>query len=808
MTIRLPPDQDITFPLVRILVMAQGLWTAQAWEVLPIPPRLTRAGSRYYGRRHGYELDSVENAALPEVGAAVFHFDYGSINGVEYDIDDDDSLTTARDLLGYDIRIQLAPAPASLTATAASAFSPAWKTVFLGTVIAQDDAPWTADQISQTLVGGGRRTYRCADLMWRTQRWPMNRHHAVIQEANTAASSANPRGFVHAYGHPGYNYAIQGYYRRLFGNRWAGAWPLSNGMSGSTMPDPFGDTPTNLENYVPHTWAGAGSTYATVWTDLQAVNHALASSRAYGEPCLSVKAGDNGGNATAVLTASRRAWEVNEGESCWDFINRILARQRARGLAKLWWSSHSDGSSLGTETDPSGPIYPFIVIYPQFYDDITFTPPGGTLQTFYGANPSSCNTSVAVDLIGDHRVPDKGIEYTGIETVAVDYLESFGEQIEILVTLSPGDRGTTEIGTLSKRWALADETTFRDIEDGKWWARALDRWKNVWQRWSIPPNWNYYVGNGNNETIHNINWYCSDSGVLTLYDLGRTTWTYDPTLRGVPSPLTSRILSDLPIYEGYNYATNATTRYDEAVDSISPPRLPPLIMVNYSDVYADACATLGAGMQNDDFGVFVTTANDLTDGTRTFGPTATSSVGYLNLVITVGLQLSHRVRFATASSSYIGPADSPRRKTLYFPGIHLWIADYLAIWSINYLTATNPNNVPPLRGCAGATAEAPGVIRDDRAALMSMHNLAWSWYSVSHRTARWEMRDCGLLPSFTNNDSAGVAGTVSYPTVGQFVTTVTAAVFFHSNTPITRIVYDATRGITTWFTDWCDLDQS
>lgn len=766
-TVTLPIAADLLYPLVRVLVMPQGNWTAatQPWEVLPSPKRISGTGAVYFGVAHGYELDSVEHAALPEVGAAVFHFDFGEINAVDYDnTEDSTGDTTARNLTGYDVRIEMAPADD----TAGEGFSPVWKTVFLGTVVSQEDDPFAGKPVASGKMGG-RRTYRCADLIWRTNRWQMNR----------SATYVNGKEYRHAYGHPGYNYTLNGYYRRVIGNKDSTNAPAT---------DPYGDLDTFNANYICHTWTGSGS--ATTWNDLQVVNHALVSSRAKGEPLLAVT------GATDLLSNGIFVWSVNESESCFDFISRVLKRQRGRGLARLEW----------TEASATGKVTPTIKAYAQTEANITYTKPvSGTTGTFNGATANS--STIAIDLTGDHRVPDGGISISQNETAKIEYLESFGEQIEILVTLSPGD------DTLAKRWGASEETAFEAIAPDKLWQRSFDRWRPVWQRYGLKPDWDFRVKDGNGGTAHTINWYCNDAGAITSTDL--VSGGADTTYRGNPQPLTCRILSDLPIYEGYDYTTSSSTRYDGATDLLCPPRMPPLILANWgTDVYDDV-TTSGVGIANDDFGVLVMCGRDQAGsdaGARFFGDTTKDSLksvyDYTRMVLSVGLQLSHRVRVATGAAKptgggNYGPTDTPRRKSLYFQGIHLWLADYKAIWSFNYLTAVTYHRLPAFRAAAGGTSDTPGITRDDRDALAAMHALAWNWYSISHRTAQWELRDCGLLPSWTDS----VAGSVNFPTVGKLVTSIICAGNTYGiNSPITRCVYNAKRGTTTWFTDWADLD--
>jgi len=225
----------LLYPLVRIQVMDPGHWTdgSQPWQTLPASRRLDKYGVAYYGDENGFDLDLVERACLPDVGAAVFHIDYGTINNQDYDTDGagpPGSIYSADNYAGSDVRIQMAFPCTGVS----SGFTPSWKTVFLGTVIAVEDQPFAG-----TDAYGGRRTYRCADLLWRTQRWVMNRHSVYV----------NSNQITHARGHPGYNWAVQGYYRRVLGNMEPTDVTL----------DPFGDLGALTANYRCFTWVDGGT---------------------------------------------------------------------------------------------------------------------------------------------------------------------------------------------------------------------------------------------------------------------------------------------------------------------------------------------------------------------------------------------------------------------------------------------------------------------------------------------------------------------------------------------------------------------
>lgn len=746
MTVANPVD-PYAYPLVRIMVMPQGKWTSggQPWQALPATPRQDYNGRVYYGNPdspNGFDLEMVERACLPDAGAAVFHFDYGTINGKLYDTDSSDpsAIYSAQNYAGYDVRIQMAEPPIGSSIN----FTPAWSTVFLGTIVAVEDTPFSGSD-----AYGGRRTYRCADLLSRAQRWPMDRH----------TTYRNGSFCVHARGNPGYNWAIQGYFRRVLGNK------EPTGVNN----DPYGDLGALAINYKCHTWSGTGE--AATWNDLEVVNHALVSSRSAGEPVFYMS------GSTSLLSFGQFAWPVSPGSDCFSFINRILDRKRARGVAYLDWS----------EASPDGPITPFITITPQTGGDVVVSnPSGGSPVTFPGA--TTAGTTVAVDLNGDARLVPGSLSLVYNDTGVIDYLESQGEPIEILVTLSPGD------GTLDKRWNISDEALYEAIDPSSVpWQRLTNRWRPLWQRWGLNPDFLWYAKDGNGGTSQYINFYCDDSGAIKVG--GSSGQAYETKS---DSALVARVLSDIPIYEGYNYSSYPPVRFDGTVDTFSPPRLPPLVLLNSgSGEYLDAALALGASVSNDDWGIFLTCSNDAATGNRSFSDTTKPVYGAIadasQLVVSLGLQLGVPVRMASSNggATYL---TSCRRKIIKYEGLSLWLADSQAIWSINYASGSSsywPRD--PQRGAGGGSGTTPGILRDDRSQLAFLHCLAWEWYRNVHLTGQWTLEACGLL--------------AGYPTLGMVVTTISSDSVgtYDPLTPITRIRYSAS-GQTTWVIDWNDLD--
>ncbi len=150
---------------------------------------------------------------------------------------------------------------------------------------------------------------------------------------------------------------------------------------------------------------------------------------------------------------------------------------------------------------------------------------------------------------------------------------------------------------------------------------------------------------------------------------------------------------------------------------------------------------------------------------------------------------------------------SPRRLFIKHQGIHLWLAHPGAIWELDR-TASVVAEAPALRAAAAANAIDPGILRDDRPALASLHELATIWYLQDHRTASLALRDCVFLPSYTDEDDT----VYTYPELGTLITSLTytdatretASVTL--DTPVTGLVFDNVKCRSDISTDWSDLD--
>jgi hypothetical protein len=520
-----------------------------------------------------------------------------------------------------------------------------------------------------------------------------------------------------------------------------------------------------------HSLPGAGTT----WTDLQVINHLLAASRPPGEPLWQL-------TGATDLFGGTSSWEVNPGDTAWDLLLRIVDRGRGRGAVRCEF----------TQAGEDGPVTPILKAYAQIYDTITYDEPGGSQVTIPGAGAQSNNTSVEVDLIGDHRFVPGSLQIGQAEQYQVDYLESMGEPIEVLVTLSYED------GTLEKGWKDSQETAFRDLDPIN---RTEDKWRDVLQLHRLKRGFTCEVGDGNGAKASRCDYRCSDAGAIGF---GDTTDT---------SPATISILDDVPIFIGYNYE-NSPVRYDGDAASVyggDPARSHVRYFVRIDDdeylEFKEFGETASPRVMPDGF-LFETSSAD--EGYRFFYYETIGNTGakaqYNSFVVTCALRLPHRVRMAT------GDKTGKRRKTIYHEGLHLWMAHPSAIWDLNAADRTTADGSPGKRAAAGSVQN---ILRDDRAPLARLHALAVAWYGPLYdllgnqsdepirRGCSWSLRCCGDVASSAEYDGGGVI----YPDVGKVVTYLRAnGQRLRLMTPVSSFIYDNEAGVTTWTTDWQDLD--
>ncbi len=705
---------------------------------------------------HGLEVLDWERVALPALGAATMQFQYGRFQdrsgrsrtgqvvggdaataaaarqGTPWD--PDSMHASAPDLANHEIRIQVAEG-IQTDAETEDLEDPAWRTVYWGKVMEQTDEMWGAAGIPS-----GVRTYHCLDGLVHLRDWRMNRHGFYSGGARS----------INAPGHPGYNTAPdqQG---GLIGNKEA---------SGATYTTD-GDTTAKF-----HTWPGMDS--MGVWTDKEALTHALVASRPINEPLFTV----NDAEVPTLLTYYN-AWRVSEGEPVLAFVSRMLDRSRGLGLAFCDWDDDSGA--------PDGPLTCKITISSQLDDGLTYVEPkGGVAITIPSAD---VDRLITVDIIGDHRV--RGFSISDQNMYRYDYLESEGEQIELLATIGKVD------GTLEKGWTDASATAFDALDLPE---RIAEWYRKIYQFQRIPRAFAWMLGDGNGGTTVRFDYSCDDNGQPIV---GTSTTA--------TSMLVTRILDDLPLLEGYDYTSSTPVRKDGETEDGQPKRRGILALIRADDDLYRTPEQVGAGLhiQLSPDGIFLYDPADQSFGSRSWGYPEAAALSWERIVLTVAFQLPHRVRMATGAP---GVVDRKRRLLVRHADLHYWLASPGAIWEIDGENL-EPDGVPVKRSACGGNIN--NALRDDRNKLARRHWLSVLWYTVhqnaalARRAVTYSFADCGFLETYTDID-----GTVLYyPRIGDIIVSIQAGGQFHDpRTPVTRIHYDHVAGVTTISTSWVDLD--
>jgi hypothetical protein len=756
----LPPGSRLA-PQARILVSdnwaADSATSAGAWEVLPAPTTL----------RAGYELLSCSRYALPQIGLARFRFVFGEFaNGIvgasSPGVWSSSSTIQARDLRDHYIRIQVRDDPLEEVESSPRE----WRTVWIGICEHYEEERHAAGPLP-----AGDRVYHCTDLLQVMRKWRMGRHglHSTGPDSIDAQIPTNGAVSEGIIGHPGYNISTNG------------------GIAGNRATDAGSYYTRFSVNVKKHCESGAAN--AVRWTDLEVVRNAIDSSRPYQNPVFGIT------DTATALTGPASVWPVSEGMPTIDFINTILDRRRGRGNAALTWADDS--------ADPTGPITVGITVFPQTYEDIVVTKPTGGTLTITGAAAAGTvydNGDTFLDIIGDHRIVSGKTKITGRFINNVDYLETVGEQIEVAITGSVGDGGTTAAPytahALHPAWSLGQATAFAAATNPE-----SPKWDAVYQSYRLPMAWEGKASNGNGAAAIRVDYRTSASGAIEI-----------PTGNPDTSPVLCEILSDLPFLEGYDYTSSPAVAVDAETAQGDQQRRRPLVLIRTASDTYDLCGKDGEPVEvrPDGHRLFVSFSNDEPGDRTTVG--SVSALGSANdftaLVVTFAIRLPHRVRFASGSESVGGTS-----MRIEIPNNHLWLAAPNCIWTHSAAGA--------VRGALGSTT-TPAIIRDDRDALAVLHALAWQWYGSpaqvggqTRQTMTYTIRDCGLLGSFSayRHDPPGppeVGATVTaipYPTLGQMVSQMQfGGEIVPIYTPITGIEYDHQEWETTFVTDWQDLD--
>lgn len=623
-----------------------------------------------------------------------------------------------------------------------------WRTVWWGTCEYQTDEGWGA-----AAIPSGMRTYHCVDAFHRTKRWFLNRHGYVDTVSGTVTGSC--------IGNPGYNYSPET--SRVLGNRGADDKVWTTAESGVYAKS--------------HTMPAAGSP----WTDEEVATHALRATRPAAQPLWSISYNGEDTGAEEMMQ-SVASWPVQENESVFDLLSRIFDRSRGRGAAFPTFG----------ESSPTGPLTCTLKVFTQLPANLTYDRPSDGSEVFL-QGAFGDGTSIDVDLVGDHRFVDGSLSLTDPEQYRVDRLETIGELIEVLVTLGYVD-STLEIG-----WNSAQETAFRALDPQN---RTEAKWSDVLQLHRLPRNFLCTVGNGNGGSSSRCDFRCADDGSITA-----------PSGAADTSPASISILDDTPLHLGYNYASTPT-RYDSdtaAEFGGDPARLPRRYFIRTESEKFIELKEVGEGFSVIKYpdGFHIAATRDA-DGYRYFNAGTSGNLNsayhYNKLVITCGIRLPHRVRMAS------GAAGAPRQKVNYCPGLRLDMAHAGAIWDLDASGRSSASEgSAPKRGASASTSPA-GILRDDRDELARVHAISEVWFGVNpsrlgalHRGATWSLKCCGDIPTGENYDGGGVV----YPTCGQMLANLTSnGQTQECNSVVSSYTYDNIAGISTWQSDWANLDTT
>lgn len=744
MTINLPLDNQ-RWPLFRMLTRADyggSTSSGGGWQTEPLENPAEDI--------KGYILLNYSRALLPQLGTATLMYRYGVFNGKIVGASASSSASVRNgsawnpasdtmdlpDLRGKEILIQANYPDEDGEVTEGN-----WKTVFWGTCEYQIDKPFAA-----ATIPAGEITYHLVDAFHRTQRWFLNRH-AYISNGVTISPAA---------GHPGYNVDPR-VPAQVAGNR-----DPSNGTWEPTT-DSAGIYGTKFVS------AGAGNK----WTDLQVLQDVLAIARPDDQPYWTPA------GATDLLSQSE-PWAVEENETVFSVVTRLLARGRGRGAALPDW----------TQSSPTGPITPKLTIFAQLTDTITYTNPeeGGGTVNFPGAD--SNGTSKTVDIIGDHRAV--ALQLGDAEQYIVDYLEVQGERIETMVTLEHQT-------TLEKGWTEADQTAFLALEPIN---RIEDKWMHVYTLHRLKRGFKLSVGDGNGGAAASADYRCTKTGEITT-DADESV--------GESAISTLELLDDIPFFLAYTIDSGFVRRDGAAASAYNgtPQRMKPKMFIKTDDDLYITPEQLTPGIQvtfhNGD-SILIEVSDDKESGERYIGDPdeaeVQSTYDFENVVFTVAFRSPHRARI------YYGNPISKRKKIITVKNAHLWLLAPNAIYDLD-----SENEDADSRPARRASGGSPTVIRDDRNMIAAKAALAVAWYgpqydllgqnTVVHRGAQWTLACCGDIPTASDYDGGGVV----YPKCGEVVKILQANGQRHElNSPVSSFIYDNTVGHSTWVCDWQDLD--
>jgi hypothetical protein len=504
-----------------------------------------------------------------------------------------------------------------------------------------------------------------------------------------------------------------------------------------------------------HTQRGQGD----LWTDMDVVNDALLNGRLAGDPIFQITE-DYG------LLQGAQFWPTSETQNAMQFCQEVLKRQRGRGMAYIDWDSD--------ESNPTGPIALELVIVPQVYADIVYDDPVTQEEVTLPGAATAGTAWEFLDLIGDHRVIDTTFLIGSRYFNAYGYVEDIGEPIEVFTTVSYAD------ASIEQRWTGSPTSVTIDPED-----------EAIYQLHSTPINWDITSGDGTGTKVGSIAFQCNDDGSVTnsgLYDTSPIVSTHN-----------IEILKDTCIPAAGDEMTGTLRGFPQAYVNV------PIDSNNTNpDLWIDIKGEIGASLSLRPDGMLLKAAGDEKGATRRFSNIAEEDLGadynFTSLAFSVTLRLPHRVRMAD------GDPQAARRKVIEHRNIRLWLCDPNAITGLNYATGDADAGHSPLRADVGTMVDGIAfAVVDDRSKLALLHALAVSWYGTPRQTASWQIRGSGLLDYFLDING----NEIPYITLGSVLNQLGIAGGTSTvQTPVTHVHYDAVRNVTTWSTDWSDLDTS
>jgi hypothetical protein len=731
------------------------------------------------------------------------------------------------DLKKMDIKIQMRKVAAG-----------PWKTVFWGTVFDQEDiaAPGTGVNLDSrgNTYRTGARVYRCMDGLWRTTKWMMSQSGFVGGGGGYAFEVKT----TNAYFNPGYN-----------------TYDASLGaILGNKHPT---ITYTNKGVEIPcHIWQGAYSLTGAAnpwvalnkWTEREMIKHAGAANRPPGEPLFQL----HGLGALQFDYATAVAVRVDQ--SVFEIYTKLLSRRR--GLGAVWLDWEDNGDELIVRLN----------VCPLFYEDLTYTSPVANASNPYtidGADTCALvYQGLAADeiynLVGDHRNMDDVFQQSDATVNVHDYVETVGERIEIAVTMCLFDGAKDNSGqwpnsspAMENRYSTTDQSTFVGYTVNQ--RMMARRYNHVYNLFGLPRGWLGKAGNGFDTGTQRVDVQCADDGSVVVPGEGNTI-----PLAVTPSGYVE-LIESLPFYEYYKYDSTQSfpTKTDNAEEYGLPSRRPLQVYLRPDGVDTETPSStvdggdywylpVGQWAQGDDkfFGSITSSgpmsgyqptvyvakdaimldnqantesgkrlvADPVADVTRPPDNQLGAEFPLSRVAVSLTLRLPYPVRFCTTTvtSSVAGyPASikdrgqALRSKTIYLPGLQLWLASSNCIWDLKQSSYTQDKGFEPMRNALGSSPGNPAVIRDDRLLMQRLHVISANWYMTPRRRIVTGKKFCTYFPYFTND----AMDEVTDPQIGEFIRYLAADGQVQDvNTVVTSQEYNHQMQTTIINTDYFDLE--